>query len=382
MIGRAGFVIDRLDPGPPPNAPDDVQIPRVVLARPQRWVTSGPAAGLPSLRWAIKIAARPGPCGDGWGDVHFAAALTRSLERLGQEVVVDRRESYLRETAYLDDVVLVIRGLEHVPVRPEQVNLLWVISHPDLVTPDELRSYDAAFAASLTWSARMTAEGTPVQPLLQATDPQLFNPELARSDRTDRLLFVGRSRNVLRPIVRDAVEAGLDLSLYGDGWEQFGLAEHVRATFLPNEKLGEAYASAEIVLNDHWADMAAEGFISNRVFDALACGARVISDRAEGLAELFGDAVQVYSSVEDLARLCGPGGLDTFPDREARQTLAKRIGVEHSFDARARELLDSALAVRESRATTRRAHQEAAAAAACGRRAGINSVGGPPAVVA
>jgi len=137
--------------------------------------------------------------------------------------------------------------------------------------------------------------------------------------------------------------------LYGDLWEQFGLAEYVKAQYLPYQQVGSYYADADIVLNDHWQDMAAEGFVSNRLFDAVACGARVVSDEVAGLDELFSGLVQVYRSVDDLRRLCGPRGRDAFPDDETRQTIAKRVRSEHSFDARARQLLDAALRVRERR---------------------------------
>ncbi len=58
-----------------------------------------------------------------------------------------------------------------------------------------------------------------------------------------------------------------------------------------------------MVLNDHWEDMRTSGFISNRLFDAAASGARVITDAVEGLPATFGDSVQVYRSQEDLVRL-------------------------------------------------------------------------------
>ncbi len=346
---KAGFQLAHLDPGPPPQEPDHIRIPTPVLIRPARTVTEGPAAGQPSLRWAIKLAAHPGPRGDGWGDVHFAAALGRALERLGQEVVVDRRESRQRETSNLDDVVLTIRGLEEVEVQPGRVNLLWVISHPNLVTDRELTGYDTVFAASIPWAEKQAATGRPVQPLLQATEQERFNPDLPSPPEHHRVLFVGRSRNVLRPIVRDAVAAGLDLSIYGDLWEQFDLGRYVKAQYLPYDRVGSYYRDADVVLNDHWADMATEGFVSNRLFDAVACGARVVSDEVFGLDELFGGMVQVYRSVDELERLCSEP-LDAFPDDETRRAMAKRVADEHSFDARARQLLDVALGVRESMA--------------------------------
>mgnify|MGYP003325756257 CR=1 FL=1 len=42
------------------------------------------------------------------------------------------------------------------------------------------------------------------------------------------------------------------------------------------------------------------GFVSNRIFDVLACGTPVISDPVPGLHELFGDAVV---TVEDVTAL-------------------------------------------------------------------------------
>jgi hypothetical protein len=261
-------------------------------------------------------------------------------------VVIDRRETYYRPTGGMDDVVLVIRGLEEVVASVGRTNLLWIISHPDLVTDRELRTYDRVFAASESWSARMTAAGTEVTALLQATEPARFHPGLAEESLHTPALFVGRSRNVLRPIVRDAVEAKIDLSLYGDGWEQFGLGPRVVAQYLPYDRVGAAYASAGVVLNDHWSDMAREGFVSNRLFDAVATGARVVTDEVAGLDVLFSGAVQVYRSPEELAQLCGPEGRGRFPSDDELTVIAAQVAERHSFEHRARSLLDAALAAR------------------------------------
>jgi hypothetical protein len=91
---------------------------RPVLTRAVDLVSQGPARGLPALRWAIKHSAPAGPAGEGWGDVHFARALAAALSRLGQTAIVDSRAAHHRETAYVDDVVLTIRGLY--PVAPQR----------------------------------------------------------------------------------------------------------------------------------------------------------------------------------------------------------------------------------------------------------------------
>src|SRR4029450_6877770 len=98
----------------------------------------------------------------------------------------------------------------------------------------------------------------------------------------DPVLFVGNSRRVLRPVVRDALAAGLPLAVYGDLWSGLGPEGVVRGRWGPNDQLAAAYRSAGVVLNDHHNDMRAEGFVSNRLFDAGASGARVITDPVPG----------------------------------------------------------------------------------------------------
>ena len=302
----------------------------------------------PSLRWSIRIAATTGPKGDTWGDTFFAADLAAALRRLGQDVVVDRRDSYDRGTAHLDDVTLTIRGLIDVVPNPDQLNLLWVISHPDLVSVDEVRRYDAAFAASAPWARRMTEQaGTPVEPLLQATDPTRFHP-LPDAPHGDDVLFVGNFRPQRR-VVADAVSEGVDLAVYGAGWRDTDAAAHVRGDFLPNDQLGAAYASAGVVLCDHWEDMAREGFVANRLFDAAACGARVVSDPVDGLEDVFGPLVRVYTDATDLAELVGPARDESFLPDAARIDAARHFAADNSFDARARVLLDRAVAMRLAR---------------------------------
>jgi GT2 family glycosyltransferase len=342
-MAGTGLTITRWNPPGAPRDLDDVRIPTPVV---ERIAPVSVQESLPSLRWAITIAAHPGPRGDVWGDTHFAAALTTSLERLGQQVVVDRREAYNRPTSGIDDVQLVLRGLEEVPVSPGRVNLLWVISHPDLVTERELVSYQRVFAASASWAGRCTASGHPVLPLLQATDPALFHPGKHDETEHDAVVFVGRSRNILRPVIRDAVEAGVSPVIFGDGWEAFDLGHLVRAPYLEPDDVAVLYASAGVVLNDHWADMARDGFLSNRLFDAVASGARVVTDEVDADLSLFGGAVQAYRDVADLGVLCSPAGRDRFPDDAARREIAGRMAREHSFDARAHQLVEAALRVR------------------------------------
>ncbi len=305
-----------------------------------------PAGDVPALRWAIKIAAPVGPASRRWGDLHFAQAVAGALHRLGQQVVIDHRPAAQRADHGLDDVVLVIRGLQEVTPAPRAASLLWVISHPDLVTEAEARRFDRVLAAGSTWAGEFTDRtGVPVDVLLQATDPSLFHPGVPASPEREDVLMVANSRSVFRPIVRDLVQAGIDVALYGNGWEAFVDPRLVRARLLPNAELARHYRSAGVVLNDHWEQMRLGGFVSNRLFDAVACGARVVSDRVAGAQELFGGSVQTFETAEQLVDLVRRGP-DAFPDAATRDATAARVAAEHSFDARAATLLAAALEIR------------------------------------
>ena len=290
-----------------------------------------------TLQWAIKIGAPPGPDGDVWGDVFFAADLAVALRDRGHRVYVDRYGAVPRADNSKDDVVVSLRGLMPMPPDGDAVRMLWVISHPDLVTESDIRGFDVALAASVPWAQRMSHQARrKVWPVLQAADPARFAPGPVSAARASDVLFVGKSRDVFRPIVRDALEVGADLSIYGDGWEQFIGMDRVRAEFLENEKVPDAYRSARIVLNDHWDDMKREGFLSNRLFDAAATGACIVTDDVQGVSEVFGSAVQTYASTDDLARLLASDA--NWPDREERLRQARAVAERHSFAHRAEEL--------------------------------------------
>ena len=331
LWGRAGFEVH----------PDEPHLRRRVAV----------AENPPRFRWAIKNPATALGWGELWGDTHFARQLAAGLRSLGQHVVIDHREAFDRRTAHFDDVTLVIRGLTPYAGPPGTVNLAWVISHPDELTPAEAAGYDRVFAASRTWAARMSAAwGLQIECLLQATDPALFHPGRAEPDTGHPVLFVGGARAGQRALVLGSVHQGVPVSLYGLGWEDYAPPDLVKGRYLPNEELGAAYRAAGLVLNDHHEQMRAEGFLSNRLFDAAAAGARVITDDVAGLEGLFGRSVQVAPSPEDVQRLATAADLDAiFGDDAERRRVAARVHAEHSFAVRARQLLEAATEIRKQR---------------------------------
>lgn len=296
-----------------------------------------------ALRWSIVTSAPKGEAGEQWGDTWFARDLAAALERAGQQVRVVSRAGGASQKRAEDDVVVVLRGLREVTPPADHANtwMLWVISHPELVTAEEVAGYDVVFAASATWRPPGDVRA---EVLLQATASERFRPGLVPADSGAPVLFVGSTRGHFRPAVRGALASSRagDLSIYGVGWEEFVPIERVSGQFLGNAELPAAYAGAGIVLNDHHAEMAADGFLSNRLFDAVATGTRVLSDRASGIEEVFGDAVVVFDDEEQLVTLLARPVDEVFPSARARADAAERIASEHSFDARAAVLIDRA----------------------------------------
>lgn len=310
-------------------------------------------AALPHLRWTIDTPVTAGWWAEAWGDWHFAHSLARALGRLGQHVSVDTRSARGRATRRFDDVLLTLRGVDPVPPAGAPVNLMWVIYNPDDVTATECAGYDQVFAASTTWAAERSAEWDQrISPLLQCTDAEYFRPGRAAGADTGKVVFVGNARRgANRPIIEAALAAGVEVEIYGTGWESVpAAAGRVVARRVPNADVGRIYAAAGVVLNDHWDDMRRAGFVSNRLFDAVASGSRVLSDPIAAGEALFARSVAYCEPAEVALRLGEPWDAN-WPGEAERRANAERIRAEHSFDQRARVLLDRAIELLSSGAS-------------------------------
>jgi glycosyltransferase involved in cell wall biosynthesis len=309
----------------------------VRLASPAAARRSASSITITTAAPSLKMATR-------WGDWYFADALAGSLRARGHPVrlqTADHRDDLAGRAA---DVHLVLRGLQPVRRTPGQRHVLWIISHPELVDDDELDAADLVLVASEVFAAELAERtATPVEVFLQATDHRRFRPRPPVPSLRHHVVVVAKTRDVLRPIVADALAAGLAPTIFGSGWERFVDPTAIAATHVPNEQLPDVYSSADVLLNDHWDSMRRLGFVSNRIFDALACGTPVISDAMPAIDELFGDAVATYGSVDELAALATAAVAD--PDAaHQRAAVGRQIVLDaHTMDHRA-EQLDALLA--------------------------------------
>ncbi len=299
-----------------------------------------------NLRWAIKTPVPAGPEGQGWGDLYFAQEIAASLKKMGHDARVDLRTEVINSQSSDDDVILVLRGVERIRPQAGAINLLWIISHPSRISKHELKAFDSVFAASDSWAKKMSLKtGVQVTPLLQATNPEKFNPSLGLPDSGNEVLFIGNTRNEFRQVIKDCVEAGVIPTIYGKDWDRFVSQELIAGEFVSNDEVASKYRSAGIVLNDHWPDMAREGFYSNRLFDAIASGGRVVSDHIDGTAELFEGGVQTYGSLAELTKLCSLENRTLWGSEKEILNRAQHIGQAHSFDMRAKFLIEEVMRI-------------------------------------
>ena len=291
-----------------------------------------------SLKFAIKIPA-PYEVRQNWGDYHYAESLRAALEALGHEVRIDFLNEWDKYPPNTTDVVVVLRGLSAYKPKPTEFSILWNISHPDQISYEEYGQYDIICVASVSYAGLLSKIlERKVHALLQCTDVQSFSyrDSLNRSDVPG--VFIGNSRNEFREIVKWAIEIGAKLDIYGQRWGKFVSEEIIRKENLPNDQLADIYSSGRFVLNDHWASMRDFGIISNRVFDVVGCGGRLISDCIPSIAQIFGGVVEMVDSPEKL-RVALEQSLPSVSQAH-RRDVASWIHAHHSFDARARDIIN------------------------------------------
>lgn len=275
-----------------------------------------------------------------WGDVAFGRDLQRALRRQGWGATVLVYEERDGAVAGRADVALHVFGARAPRPRPGQTSVLWVISHPDRITWRLADAYPLVFAGSDLFAAQLAERSTArVVALHQATDPERFYPDPTGPEH--ELLFVGNSRGVRRRILADLAGTTHEVGVYGGGWTPKLLAPHrLAGTWIPNEQLRRWYSSAGIVLCDHYDEMRDDGFISNRAYDALACGAFLISDRVPGIEAEFGEGLVTYADRDELQALVDAYLAD--PERRRREAAVGRETVlaQHTFAHRVTTILD------------------------------------------
>jgi hypothetical protein len=141
-----------------------------------------------------------------------------------------------------------------------------------------------------------------------------------------------------------ALATGTRIDVIGNRWTDEFPPEWLISEFVDYSETACHYRGAPITFADHYRSMAQEGIFQARLFDAVASGARVVSDYVEGVEELFRGAVKTWKTADEFAYLCSAEGRSKFPSDEEMASIAKYVQETHSFDCRAGALMDAVAA--------------------------------------
>ena len=176
----------------------------------------------------------------------------------------------------------------------------WV-SHPGF------KSYDMIFAPSkiaLEYIIKKTNKKPFLLPI--ATNPTRFNGSIhQKNEYLSDYCFTGSYWDYPREIVEmlEPEKLPYEFKLYGKNWDKIGKFKTYYQGFINYSKLPEVYASTKIVIDDANNATKKYGAVNSRVFDALACGALVITNGENGAKETFNGKLPVFKSKEELNHL-------------------------------------------------------------------------------
>jgi tetratricopeptide (TPR) repeat protein len=258
-----------------------------------------------------------------WGDYWVKWELQKEFEKLGH-IVVDKDP----------DIFLHLFG---VPVKglPEAAyKIIWIHSHPDMVSHEILRQYDQIYCLSPSFLKKISDWGLKGELLVGGTAKKPLKRELGYD-----IVFVGNAKGPSgRQIIRDLGKTSYKFKVWGEGWENILPPENYGGLYYKNEGLAELYASSKIVLNDHHEDMRREGFLNPRILDVFASGGFVISDDIKGLEDLFGEALVTYRNAEELKGLIN-FYIEHPEDRESIIKTGQAIALQFTFSRMVQHIL-------------------------------------------
>jgi len=331
-----------------------IGIPATV-AKKNRW--ENPATPNPSmLRIAIKAPkARPEKINK-IVDYAFARGVADALLRKGHSVRIDSGADWYSD-AKGTDFDLAIRGRGGFEPQSNIPMISWIIypgkTKKHLVSQNEVESSEHTFfASSLDLEAfKKRGLGDKCSLLMQGFDKKIMYPKTkSHKDQSD-IALVGSNHfaTELRPIVAMALEAKAKLRIFGRGWKNTIASGFLESSYIDNAKVGDLYRSSKIVLCDHLESMRKGGYVSNRIFDVLACGTPIISDDIQGLPDDIRGFVKTVSSSHEFAEAVAEIGAESAQQKNKRQIMAKKMLDHHSFDQRADQISKTLIGLKQKK---------------------------------
>lgn len=274
------------------------------------------------------------PKNENWGDAVFAEILSNELQKLNVSSKIVCIEDWYKNTNY--KISLTISG--KFPYKPDQRkrNLLWIISHPEIRTMEELNSYNHVFIASEYFQKIVRNDISVSSSVLNQASNFVFND--SKKNKKYDLLFVGNNyydNFPARKIIYDLDEENRQiLKVIGKNWLKFLPKENILSEFTNYKNLPNIYSSAKIVLNDHHEFMRRFGFINNRTFDLAGLSQFQISDYVKGI-DSYG--IESYKSKDEL-NVKIKYYLNNEKERKRNEIIVNKLCANNTFANVAKEI--------------------------------------------
>ena len=290
------------------------------------------------------------------GDVYVGLGLAKYLRRLGWGIVLWPRERWTEQTpAGIDTAIIMIESYVPGLVHPDTRVIAWIRNWTDeWASMPYLDIFDQLWCSSTLAAERMRGvyDG-PVELVPLATDAELFAPAGVERNRevVTTANYWGADRGLFSALERVAKEQ--PVTWFGRNLAALelppGIETSQRADYF---SLPFVYSSWKYVIDDAIPPAREYGMQNSRLFDALACGATVLTNNAAGLDDLGLQEVPVYADPDDLVAILreGQGSPEAAMERAAR--LSAIVIAEHTYSNRA-DAVDELLA-RAPRATSER----------------------------
>jgi len=284
-----------------------------------------------------------------YGDYFTARGLGDELEKFGYRIIyLPERPIYKWHHLSSIDILIVMRHtFDPVLLRyyPGLTSIAWIRGYVDeWCRKPWFKEYDIVMTTSeisLQYSRQFTDPKKCLGVLRLAADASKFKPGPPVSKYEADISFVGNIFEVPREFSQKlTIPPGISFKFYGKLENKRHRLNKYHRGEVTHSEIPRIYNSSKIILEDCTPMCKPWGCINSRTFEAMSCGACVISNEVPGLKELFGDRIITYRNREDLEEkiTC------LIQDKETRNKIGERARAEiikhHTYKHRAREFRD------------------------------------------
>jgi len=293
--------------------------------------------GFTGERRGVAVAISTDDLDAGRGDLYTAVGLGRYLEEVGFEVVYLPQDRWYDVPPGAEIYVAMLETVDITRLPGSLTTIAWIRNQTDVwVGQPWLALYHLVLASSqpsLDAISRVYPGRAALLPI--GVDTELFSQQAVPEDRWGVISTVnqwGREREVFAYLKEK--EPDFPLAVYG---QKRGMAPELEAyghgpvSFF---SLPSLYNQARIVLDDFNHATAGYGNVNSRLFEAAACGAQVLTNRAIGLEDLGLGDVGVFSSARELFELVGRG-LESADAAATAESVRQVVIDRHSYRRRA-----------------------------------------------